>query len=690
MKRLSLTCLLIFFAALATKAQKSYDELTYPELDNFQKPKVETFTTGNGIKFFMIEDHELPLINVNVNVRTGGVLVPNDKTGLASITGTVIRSGGTEDIPADSLNTLLEDNAASMETGIGFTSGSANMNVLKNDFDELLPVFVDLLAHPALPSDKIELAKKHLKSGISRRNDQIDQIGHREFKRLIYGRNSVYGRNTEYVTVNNISRDDIVNFHDKSFTGKNMMVGVVGDFNSSAMKKKLKRAFREIPAGTANQLDFPKVADSDQPTINFINKSDVNQSLVLMGHLGGLRTNPDYAKIQVMNKVLSGGFSGRILQKIRTDLGLAYSPGGQYGMNSFYPGVFYVQVKTKSSTTSEVIDAVEDVINRLQEEPISDKELQDTKDQILNSAVFRYDSYNKVLRQQMSYDYRGLPKDAFEKYIQGVKETTVEDVQQVARKYLNPGKMQILVVGNKDEIGDQLQKYGDVHTIDISIPQPGGNNKKMVKGDAAKGKKLLKEMTDAVIDPATNLNSLTVSGKITQSRGGQKRTISTTMTVNYPDAIEQTIQTAMGNVKLSYKDGKGTMTAGGQQRPLPPQMAKGLKSTLNRSFVSIALNGGNLDPQYLGTEKVDKNTYEKVNVNVDGSDVTLLLDPKTYYPEITRYKQFIPSKGKQVTVENRYSDWEANGGVTYPHTQVTLIDGSKSAEADYETHEVNQ
>jgi len=690
MKRLTLICLLLFFVAFIAKAQKRYDKLTYPKLDNFQKPKVKTFTIGNGIKFFMIEDHELPLIKINVNVRTGGVLVPNDKAGLASITGTVIRSGGTKNISADSLNTLLEDNAASMETSIGFSSGSANMNVLKKDFDKLLPVFVDLMTHPALPKDKIELAKKHQKSSISRRNDQIDQIGHREYQRLIYGKNSIYGRNTEYETVNNITRSDIVNFYHKSFTGKNMMIGVVGDFNSSDMKKKLKDAFGKIPAGTKNKLNFPNVKKKDQASINFINKPDVNQSLVLVGHVGGLRTNPDYSKIQVMNQVLSGGFSGRILQKIRTDLGLSYSPGGKYEMNTFYPGLFYVQVKTKSSTTSKVIDAVKEVINNIRNNPISQKELQDTKDQILNSAVFRYDSYQKVLNQQMSYDYRGLPKDAFQQYIQGVKSTTIKDVQHVANKYLHPERLQILVVGNKDQIGDQLKKYGKVNTIDISIPQPGENNKKVVKGDAAKGKKLLDKMANAVIKRDIDLNSLTVSGKITQSQAGQQRTISTTMTVNYPDAIEQTIQTAMGKVHLSYKNGKGTMKAGGQERPLPPQMAKNLKSTLNRSFVSIALNAGKLNPQFLGTEKVDKNTYDQVSVNVDGTDVMLLLDPKTYYPEVTRYKQFLPSQGKQVTVENHNSDWKTNGGVVYPHTQVTLVDGKKRAEADYKSHKVNE
>lgn len=704
MKKLSLFCLLAVLMASCAGSQQTaenqtadtqptqttqeksvHEKLDFPELDDFQKPEVETFTTENGIKFFLVEDSELPLINVNANIRTGGVQVPNDKAGLASITGTVIRSGGTKTYPADSLNTLLENSAASIETGIGFTSGGASMDVLKKDFDKLLPVFVDVLTNPAFPKDKIELAKTQTKSGISRRNDNTQQIGFREFNRLIYGKNSVYGRNTEYTTINNISRKDLVNFHKKNFVAKNMMIGVVGDFDAREIKRKLRKAFSEIPAGTENKLDFPNVDNESQSSINFINKSDVNQSFVLMGHLGGMRDNPDYAKIQVMNRVLSGGFSGRLMQVVRTEMGLAYAVFGQYGMNSFYPGVFYTGVMTKSATTAEAIDAIIEQIKRLQNEPITEKELRDTKDQILNSAVFEYDSYEKVLDQQMSYAYRGLPDDAFEQYIEGVKATTIEDVQHVAQKYLNPDNLQILVVGNKDEIGDQLQKYGDVKTIDISIPEPG-DDEKVVKGDTKKGMALLKQMADAVISLEKELNKLTVSGNVSQ----QGQTMSTTMTVDYPDAIEQTIQAPMGELKLSYKGGSGTMVMGGQERPLPPAMAKGLKSTLNKSFLSIAMNSSSVNPQFLGTEEMDGTTYNKINVTVDESSVTLLLNQKTNYPDVIRYKQFNPQQGSQVMIENRNSEWHVVDGVAYPYRQVTYVAGNKSAEASYKSHEVNK
>lgn len=229
MKRLLSFCMLLFCTTTLLHAQQTYDELEYPELSDFEIPEVETFTTDNGIKFFLLEDSELPLIDLSVIVKTGGVLDPAEKEGLASITGTVIRTGGTEDYPADSLNVLLENRAASMETGIGFSSGSASMNVLKEDFNDLLPVFIDLLTNPAFPDEKIELAKTQRKSNIARRNDETTSIGVREFQRLIYGKDTPYGRNVEYATVNNITRDDIVRFHEDHFVAENIMVGIVGD-----------------------------------------------------------------------------------------------------------------------------------------------------------------------------------------------------------------------------------------------------------------------------------------------------------------------------------------------------------------------------------------------------------------------------------------------------------------------------
>lgn len=692
MKRLSIICLLVLFAASLGQAQKKYDELTYPELNEFQRPDVETFQLDNGLEFFLVEDKELPLIDVSVRIRTGEVLVPDEKAGLASITGTVIRSGGSKSYPADSLNQLLENRAASMETSIGFTAGSASMSVLKEDFDLLAPVFVDLLTNPAFPEDKIELAKTQTKTSISRRNDNNQQIGFREFERLVYGEDSAYGRLTEYETVNNITREDIVNFHSEHFNGENMLIGIVGDFDTDEMKQKLSDAFGSVPAGKETNLMFPEIDYDYEHTINFISKPDVNQSFVLLGHIGGLRENPDYPKIQVMNEVLSGGFSGRLFQVVRTDMGLAYSVFGQYGMNMFYPGQFYTGVMTKSSTTAEAIDAIIEQIKRLQEEPVAEEELQKTKDQFLNSLVFRYDSYEKVLNERLSNEYSGLSEDAFDEYVEGVKATTAEDVQEVARQYLRPDSLQILVVGNKEEIGDQLQKYGEVNTIDISIPQPG-EGREAAQGDAAKGRELLDRMADALITSGTELNTLSLKSEIVQYNEqipGGSMTIRATQTIDYPDAIEQTLEMPQGTVNMSYKDGSGTMSMGGNEQPLPQQYVQSLKESLNRDYIAVALNNENLDPQFLGMGEFEGEQYAKVSVNISDKDITFFIDPETALPRLMRYQQFNPQAGEQVQVEDRFSDWNTTDGITYAYSQATFMDGEKSTEATFESVEPNR
>lgn len=687
MKKAALLCMMFLFTSSLLYAQQRYDELEYPELNEFEAPEVETFTTDNGITFYLLEDSELPLIDLSVIIKTGAVLDPAEKEGLASITGTVMRSGGTEQNPADSLNVLLENKAASMETGIGFTSGSASMNVLKEDFDELLPVFIDLLQNPVFPDDKIELAKTQTKSSISRRNDDTQSIAVREFRRLIYGTDTVYGRNIEYETIDNISRDDIVEFHDNHFVAGNMMVGVVGDFDASEMRETLEEAFSNISAGEETNLDFPEINYQPKSTINFANKSDVNQSFVLMGHLGGLRDNPDYPEIQVMNQVLSGGFSGRLMQIIRTEMGLAYSAFGQYTMNTFYPGFFYAGVMTKSSTTAEAIDAIIEQIERLQNEPITDEELQSTKDQILNSAVFEFDSYAEILGQKMSNEYRGLSEDAFENYLQEVRETTVEDIQRVAQEYLNPSQLEILVVGNEDEIGDQLQKFGEVNQVDISIPEPGAQQE-MTAGDAAAGREWFNKMADAVLPSGSVDGELVFEAEnIVQTPQGEMN-LELVQTINFEtDKLVADVTMPMGQVKMQIVDGEGSMSMGGNEMAMQPAQKQQLMAEYHRNHIYLALNKDDFNAEFLGMEEMEGQELAHIRVDAEPT-LNLYLDPETSLPIVRTYRQFDPQVGEQVEVKVVSTDWRDADGVMMPYETVSYAAGEQSGVTNVSSHSI--
>src|SRR5690606_20445760 len=244
-----------------------------------------------------------------------------------------------------------------------------------------------------------------------------------------------------------------------------------GDFDPQQMRQWLTEAFAAVPEGEQNQLEFPEVDYQYESGIYLVDKADVNQSYVLLGHIGGLRSNPDYAALQVMNRVLSGGFSSRLMQVVRSELGLAYAVFGNYGSGLYFPGSFTAGVMTQSNSTADAIDAVIQQIRRLLDEPISAEELEQTRDQFLNTLVFQYPGISAVLRERMDNDYAGLPPDTFEQLVMQIQQVTVEDVQRVAQRYLRPDALKILVVGNAQELGNQLDRFGEVRTVDISIPQ---------------------------------------------------------------------------------------------------------------------------------------------------------------------------------------------------------------------------
>ena len=436
-------------------APKSFKDLDFEQSVTWPEYDVRTIELDNGVRLFLLEDHELPLIDMQVSIRSGSIEVPKGKEGLARVAADAMRSGGSEEHPGRKLNKLLENRAARMGFSFSLDSGSASLNCLKEDFSRLLPVFMDVLQNPRFPGDKIALAKQQLRTSISRRNDQQRDIAVRKFKKLIYGRDSVYARVPQYGTVDAIEREDLMRFHREAVRAGNLYVGLVGDFDADKMAIRLRRAFSEVRQGR-NELEFPGVASRFEPSVYLVDKPNVNQTYILMGHIGDLRRNPDYPELQVLNEVLSGGFSGRLFQEIRTKRGLAYSVFGRYGCKVDYPGMFFVGVRTKSETTLETVRAVEEELEAIRSEGVAVEEVRQAKERFLNSLVFSYDTPDKVLHRRMRYACKGMDQDSFQELIREVKNVDRGDVQRVAREYLHPEKMKILLVGNKEELREEI------------------------------------------------------------------------------------------------------------------------------------------------------------------------------------------------------------------------------------------
>lgn len=435
---------------------------------NFDPPKVDRVVLENGMILYLLEDHDLPLFNITARIRTGAVYEPPEKAGLASLTGYVMRNGGTLSMPADTMNEDLEFMAASVETSIDRESGSASLSTLKKDIDKGLKIFADVLMNPAFPEDKIRMRKDEVIESIRRENDNPAQIAGREFRKIMYDSKHPYNRKIEGTleSIEKITRDDMLAFHKKFFHPNNIILGISGDFNKEELIRKLNTAFAGWKKEEIRFPEVPKVEKRFEKSVYYVYK-DINQANVLMGHLGIHRKSPDYFPVMIMNFILGGGsFTARIPGRIRSDEGLAYSAYSVF-QTSRDIGMFIVSCQTKLESTSRAISIALEELDKIRKTPVDKDELVQAKETFMNQFVFRFTTSASIVGQKVDIEYEELPLNYLETYLDNVQAVTQEDVQRVARKYLHPDEIKVLVVGDKEKFDKPLDSFGKVNVIEL-------------------------------------------------------------------------------------------------------------------------------------------------------------------------------------------------------------------------------
>jgi len=461
-------------AALAQHSDipSSYRDLRFPAMKDIPVPEPLRFTLPNGMVIYLLEDRELPMVSASAMIRTGWRWEPVDKAGLAEMTGKVMRTGGTAQRPGDKLDEELDRLGAVVETGIGRTSGHATVSVLKEDAGTGLAILADLLRNPAFPEDKIELAKIELRNAICRRNDNANAIAFRETRRILYGPSSAYGHQPEYPTVDAISRQDLVAFHRTYFQPENILLAVWGDFESRAMRTRLEKLFAGWPRGGHPRPAAPKadLSSLDHPGIYSLEKTDINQSWVLISRLGGRMDDPDYYALSLMDTILGGGFSSRLFNQVRTRAGLAYSVFSVWSAGWDYPGLFVAGANTHAKTTLTALSAVRREIRRMTEQEVTPTELTEAKDAVLNGFAFEFDSTGKILQRLIAYAYYDYPADYLEKYQENIRNVSRADILKAGQKYLHGDSFSVLILGNPEAYEQPLSSLGKVTPVDIRIP----------------------------------------------------------------------------------------------------------------------------------------------------------------------------------------------------------------------------
>jgi zinc protease len=470
----SITVLLSFTIRLTAiaDAPKHYTELEFATLSEIQLPEYERYELDNGMVVYLLEDRDLPLISGTALIGTGSRFEPANKVGLAQLTGTVMRSGGTQNHSPEELNLILEQKAASVETGIDITSGNASFETLTEDLDTVLPLFAEVLRQPAFDPEQFAIAKKQQQGAIARRNDDPNEIVSREFDKVIYGATSPYARTVEYETLDNISRQDVLDFYQTYVRPDSIILGLVGDFDSNTMIQRVQETFGDWQVNTpVPSLEAPLAKQENAQGLFVINRPQLSQSNILLGHLGGQLDSPDYPTLSVLNGVLNG-FGGRLFNEVRSRQGLAYSVYGAWNPNYDFDGEFIAGGQTQTNNTVPFIKAIVAEIEKLRTTAISEQELVNAKESILNSFVFNFQTPSQTLSRLMRYEYFDYPEDFIFKYQKQVEETTESDILQVAQQYLQPDKLVTLVVGNSQAMNPPLDSLAqNINTVDIAIPQ---------------------------------------------------------------------------------------------------------------------------------------------------------------------------------------------------------------------------
>jgi predicted Zn-dependent peptidase len=433
-------------------------------------PSIQKRALRNGVPVWVVESHEVPVVQVTSVVRAGAAEDPPGQFGVASMTAAMLDEGA-GGRSALQIADAIEFLGATLTTASSFDASAVRLNVPVQHLDEALSVMADVTIRPAFPGDELERLRQERLTALLQARDDPPSIATMAFSRLVFGPTHRYGTGTigTEATVKALSAEDLRAFHAAYYQPSNATLVVAGDITTDAVVPRLEKHFTEWQSKAApqRQAELPPAPQVTSLQTYIIDKPDAEQSQIRIGRVGVPRSTPDYFPLIVLNTVLGGAFTSRLNQNLREEHGYAYGANSAFDMR-LSAGPFVAAAGVQTDKTAEAVREFFNELNGISM-PIGADELAKARNYIALGFPAEFETGTDLSRRVEELIVYRLPDDYFERYVPNVLAVTAERVRQAAERYIQPSRAAVVVVGDRKAIepGIRALNLGPVRVMSV-------------------------------------------------------------------------------------------------------------------------------------------------------------------------------------------------------------------------------
>ncbi len=664
MKKLYFT---ILFAFLAIGTQAQIDRSVMPEpgpSPQINLDEAQRFELKNGLKVLVVENHKLPRVSIQLTIDNPPIL-EGQKAGVSTLTASLL-GNGSKSIPKDDFNEEVDFLGAR----VNFGSQSAFASSLSKYFPRLLELMSDAAINPNFTQEEFDKEKEKLLTGLKTQDKDVSAIASRVQLALAYGTDHPNGEFTTAETVNNVTLADVKKFYSNYFVPANAYLVVIGDVSFKDVEELTQKNFTSWTKAAPPSFTYSNPSDAQYTQIDFVDVPNAVQSEIAVQNLVNLQMkDDDYLPALVANQILGGGGEARLFLNLREDKGYTYGSYSRLGSSKYTASRFRATASVRNAVTDSSIVELLSEIDRISKEPVSEKELKNTKAKYVGNFVLALERPQTIARYALNIETEGLPKDFYKTYLERINAITIEDVQKASQKYFNAKNARIVVAGKGSDVIESLEKvsfngkkvptlYFDKYAAKTEKPSyetaPEGITVKAIVDNYFKaigGKDAIDKIKSLKLVYEGSINGSTIKVE-------EKRTAT-----NYAQTTFQNDNALQGVIA---KGDELFMKQGPNKFPLPPAMKEDLKSALGilpeHGFV------GSAKAKVAGIEKVDGNDAYKIDVSGEAVSFSYYYDVATGLK--VKEAQVINFGGQTQNSETSLKDYKAVDGILFPAVKV--------------------